>query len=190
MPPELPGTSEMPTALIIFLHGTSTTSIQGSSRCNNAKARKKVLTFIEEQNAAEQASRLEAAKLSSVKNIKCDWLTVGACLFASASNGLICCQVAGCKVLIHHACRAEWESGGPGQETGGCNKFCVGHHPTAKLFAVVERPVARATRASMNVILNEAQPAPTARSTDTLFDASSEEKLSGVKLSVSIASYD
>jgi hypothetical protein len=79
------------------------------------EAHKRLLTFIEEQSAAEQASSLAAAKLSSVQNTKCNWLTVGACLFDSALNGpsLILCQVSGCSVLNHHACQAEWENGDP-----------------------------------------------------------------------------
>ena len=66
----------------------------------------------------------------------------------------------------------------------------IGHHPAAKLFSALERPVARATSAPMNSILNEAQPAPTARRTDSLFPDSSEEESNEVKVSVSIASYD
>jgi hypothetical protein len=42
----------------------------------------------------------------------------------------------GCNLLIHHACQAEWENGGPGRETGGCNKFCIGHHPLAQLLLI------------------------------------------------------
>jgi hypothetical protein len=40
---------------------------------------------------------------------KCDWPSVGACLFDSAFNGpsIILCQVSGCNLLIHHACQAE-----------------------------------------------------------------------------------
>jgi hypothetical protein len=117
----------------------------------------KAVTFIEQQNAAEHASRLAAAKVSSVKNVECDWVIIGACFFPSSFNGpsLICCKVAGCKVLIHHACQAEWENGGPGWEAGPCNKFCVAHHPAAKPYAVVERPVARATRAMMMLFLKK-----------------------------------
>ncbi len=109
-PPEILGTSEMPTASITMSCGTGSTATQGSSCSNNAEARKKVMAFIEQQNAAEQASRLAAAKqVVSVKNVDCDWVKIGACLFASVTNGpsLICCQVAGCKELIHHACQAE-----------------------------------------------------------------------------------
>ncbi len=50
--------------------------------------------------------------------------------------------------------------------------------------------MARAIRALINFIVNEAQLAPTARRTDALFADSSEEELSEVKVSVSIASYD
>jgi hypothetical protein len=126
-----------------------------------------------------RASRLATAKLSSVKNNKCDWITVVACLFDSASNrpSLISCQVSGCNVLIHHACQAKWENGGPGQKTGGCNTFCIGLHPAAKLLAFPERPVAGATSALMNLILNEAQQAPTARRTVTVFPPESLEVL-------------
>jgi hypothetical protein len=42
--------------------------------------------------------------------------------------------VSGCNLLIHHACQAEWENGGPGREAGGCDKFCVGHHPAAQFL--------------------------------------------------------
>jgi hypothetical protein len=42
---------------------------------------------------------------------KCDWLSVGACVFNSACNGpsLVSCQVTNCNLMIHHACQAEWE---------------------------------------------------------------------------------
>jgi hypothetical protein len=65
-----------------------------------------------------------------------DWLSVGACVFNSAFHGpsLVSCQVSGCNLLIHHVCQAEWENGGPGQEMGGCNKFCIGHYPAAQLL--------------------------------------------------------
>ncbi len=83
---------------------------------------------------------------TSKKNVKvsgstsvlaqCDWLSVVACVFNSASNGpsLVPCQVLGCNLMFHHACWAKWENGGPGRETGGCDKFCIGHHPSAQLF--------------------------------------------------------
>jgi hypothetical protein len=85
---------------------------------------------------------------------KCDWLSVGACVFNSAFNGpsLVSYQVSGCNLLIHHACQAEWENGGPGQKTGGCIKFCIGHHPFAKLLAVPERQVAGAISELMTSI--------------------------------------
>jgi hypothetical protein len=86
LPSELPDTSEMPTASITILHGAGTTSVQGSPRRTNVEAHKKLFTFIKELSAAEQATSLAAAKLSSVKNTKWDWLTVVACLFDSASN--------------------------------------------------------------------------------------------------------
>ncbi len=66
--------------------------------------------------------------------------------------------MSGCNLLIHHACQAELENGGPGRETGGCNKFCAGHHSAAKLLAVPESHVAGATiESSMNSISNEIQ---------------------------------
>ena len=34
-------------------------------------------------------------------------------------------------LLVHHS--SEWENGGQGQGTGGCEKLCVAHHPTAKI---------------------------------------------------------
>jgi hypothetical protein len=42
--------------------------------------------------------------------------------------------VSGGNLLIHHACQAEWENEGLGQEMGGCNKFCIGHHPAAQFL--------------------------------------------------------
>ncbi len=95
--------------------------------------------------------------------------------------------LAGYYVLIHHACQAEWENGEPCQETQGCNKFCVRHHPAAKLLAVLERPVAGKTSVLTNSISNEAQPVPTASRTDSLFPDSSKEESNEVKVSVSIA---
>jgi hypothetical protein len=55
--------------------------------------------------------------------------------------------------------RAEqmWENGGQGQETGGCVKLCIGHHPSAKLLDVPERQVAGATSELMTSILNDVQ---------------------------------
>jgi hypothetical protein len=99
----------MPTASITILQGDGTTSVQGSVCHTIAKARNKLLTFIEEQSAAEHASSLAAGKFSSVKNTKCDWFLVGACLFDSAfiAPSLISCQVTSCNLLIHHACQAE-----------------------------------------------------------------------------------
>jgi hypothetical protein len=170
----------MPTASITILQGAGTTSVQGSTCQTIAKARNKLLTFIEEQSAAEHASSLSAGKLSSVKNTKCDWLSVGACLFDSALNGpsLISCQVSGCNLLIHHACQAEWVNGGPGRETGGCNKFCVGHHPAANLLAVPGRHMAGATSELMKSILNEIQQGLTSRRVGSILPPdSSEEEL-------------
>ncbi len=94
--PEVPGTSEMPTASKKIVKVSGSTSVLA----------------------------------------QCDWLSVGACVFNSALNGpsLVPWQVFGCNLLIHHACQVEWENGGPGRETRGCNKFCVGHHPLAQLL--------------------------------------------------------
>ncbi len=117
----------------------------------------KLLTFIEEQSAADHASSVAAGKLSSAQNTKCDWLSVGACLFDSALNAPshISCEVSGCNLPIHHACQAEWENGGPGWEMGGCDNFCIGHHPAAKLLTVPERHVAGATSELMKSISNK-----------------------------------
>jgi hypothetical protein len=52
--------------------------------------------------------------------------------------------VNGCNEKLHHACQCEWESGGPGQDSDECDKFCVAYHPAAKLFAVVAKPSTRA----------------------------------------------
>jgi hypothetical protein len=65
-----------------ILHGT-TTSIQGLASCNNAEAKKKVIDFIEQQNAAEQAARIAAATASSFNIINCAWVKIGACQFHS-----------------------------------------------------------------------------------------------------------
>jgi hypothetical protein len=109
---------------------------------------------------------------------KCDWLSVGACVFNSASNGpsLVSCQVTNCNLMIHHACQAKWENQGPGREMGGCVKLCVGHHPFAKLLAVPERQVAGATSELMTSILNDVQ--------TILTQYSSDEEETAVKVSV------
>jgi hypothetical protein len=67
--PEVPGTSEMPTASKKIVKVSGSTAVLA----------------------------------------KCDWLSVGAYVFNSASNGpsFIPCQVSGCNLLIHHACQAE-----------------------------------------------------------------------------------
>ncbi len=85
---------------------------------------------------------------------KCDWLSVGACVFNSACNGssLVSCQVTDCNLMNHHACQAGWENRGPGREMGGRVKLCVGHHLFAKLLAVPERQVAGATSELMTSI--------------------------------------
>jgi hypothetical protein len=81
------------------------------------------------------------------------------CIFNSASNGpsLVPCQVFGCNLLIHHACQAEWEKGGPGQETGGCDKFCAGHHPFAQLLliSILKRVQQRLTSKRVGNIIPE-----------------------------------
>ncbi len=72
---------------------------------------------------------------------------------------------------------------GPGQETGRCNKFCVGHHPAAKLD-VVQLPVATATR-----VLTK----PTVATKPLIFPPeSSDEEPSFVEtnVSASIVSYN
>jgi hypothetical protein len=111
--PEVPGTSEMPTFTLI-------PEVPGTSEMPTAS--KKIV------------------KVSGSTSVlaKCDWLSVGACVFNSAFNGpsSVPCQVSSCNLLIHHACQAEWENGGPGRETGGCNKFCIGHPPAAQLLLI------------------------------------------------------
>jgi hypothetical protein len=109
---------------------------------------------------------------------KCDWLSVGTCVFNSTCNGpsLGSCQVTDCNLMIHHACQAEWENRGPGRETGGCVKLCIGHHPFAKLLAVPERQVAGATSELMTTILNDVQ--------TILTKYSSDEEETAVKMSV------
>ncbi len=109
---------------------------------------------------------------------KCDWLSVGACVYNSTFHGpsLVSCQVSGCNLLIHLACQAEWKNGVPGRETGGCVKLCVGHHPFAKLLAVLERQVAGATSELMTSISNDVQ--------TILPQYSSDEEETEVKVSV------
>jgi hypothetical protein len=109
---------------------------------------------------------------------KCDWLSAGAGVFNSASNGpsLVLCPVTNCNLMIHHACQAEWENWVPGRETGGCVKLCVGHRPFAKLLAVPERQVAGATSELMASILNDVQ--------TILTQYSSDEDKTAVKVSV------
>jgi hypothetical protein len=81
-----------------------------------------------------------------------------------------------CNLMIHHACQAEWKNRGPGQETGGCVKLCVGHHPFAKLLAVPERQVVGVTSEVMTSILNDVQ--------TILTQYSSDEEETAVKVSV------
>jgi hypothetical protein len=118
---------------------------------------------------------------------KCDWLSVGACLFNSAINGtsLISCQVSGCNLLIHHACQVGWENGGPGRETRGCDNFCIGHHPVAKRLPVPERQEAGATTELMTSISNAVQQGPTSRRVGSILpEYSSEEEEMDVRVSV------
>jgi hypothetical protein len=109
---------------------------------------------------------------------KCDRLSVGACVFNHAFNrpSLVSCQVSGCNLLIHHACQAEWENGGPGQEMGGCDKFCVGHLPVAKLLAFPERQVAGATSELMTSISNDVQKGPTSRRVGSIIPQNSSDE--------------
>ncbi len=117
----------MPTASIIILHRAAATSIQEALCSNDVEAtRQRVLSFIEQNNAAEQAARVAAAKASSLKNVNCNCVKIGAYLFPSGSNepNLICCQADGChNEQLHHACQAEWEIGRAGRKTGGCEKY-------------------------------------------------------------------
>ncbi len=118
---------------------------------------------------------------------KCDWLSVGACVFNSAFDGpsLVSCQVSGCNLLIHHACQAEWENGGIGWETRGCNKFCIGHHPAAKRLAFPEREVVGATSELMRSISNDVQKGLISRRVGSIRpQKSSDEEEMEVKVSV------
>jgi hypothetical protein len=93
--------------------------------------------------------------------------------------------VSGCNLLIHHACQVEWENRGLCQETGGCDKFCVGHYPAAKLLAVPERQVAGATTELMTSISNDVQQGLTSRRIGSILpEYSSEEEEMEVKVSV------
>jgi hypothetical protein len=115
-------------------------------------------------------------------------LAISWCMFFNfAFNGpsLVSCQVSGCNLLIYHACHAEWENGGPGREMGGFDKFCVGHHSAAKLFAVPERQVARATSELMTSISNDVQKRLTSRRVGSILPQnSSDEEETEVKVSV------
>jgi hypothetical protein len=42
---------------------------------------------------------------------------------------LITCQVKGCDCLLHHMCKAEWESAKEGRKAHGSRKLCAHHHP-------------------------------------------------------------
>jgi hypothetical protein len=154
----------------------------GTRLPNSADANSAIggLTLIPDGHIRDAYCIKKKVKVSSSTSVlaKCDWLSVDACVFNSAFNGpsLISCQVSGCNLLIHHACQAEWEDGGPGQEMGGCVKLCVGHHPFAKLLAVSERQVAGATSELMTSISNDVQ---------TIFPQySSDEEETEVKVSV------
>jgi hypothetical protein len=86
-------------------------------------------------------------------------------------------------MLIHHACQAEWENGGPGREMGGCDKFCVGCHPVAKLLAVPERQVAGATSELMTSISNDIQEGLTSRRVGSILPQySSDEEETKLKV--------
>jgi hypothetical protein len=109
---------------------------------------------------------------------KCDWLSVGACVFNSASNqpSLVLCQVTNCNLMVHHACQGKRENRGPGRKMGGCMKLCIGQHPFAKLLAVPERQVVGATSELMTFISNDVQ--------TILTQYSSDEEETAVKVSV------
>ncbi len=79
LPHELLGKADISNASITILHCAAATSIQGSLCSKNAEARQKVLSFIKQQNATEQAARFAAAKISSLKNVNCNWVKIGAC---------------------------------------------------------------------------------------------------------------
>ncbi len=90
-----------------------------------------------------------------------------------------------CNLLIHHACQAEWENGGQGQETGGCNKVCVGHHPAAKLLAVPERQVAGESSELMTSISTDVQKGLTSSRVGSILPQNySDEEETEVKVSV------
>jgi hypothetical protein len=68
---------------------------------------------------------------------------------------------------------------------GGCNKFCVGHHPAAKLLAVPERQVAGATSELMTSILKDVQQGLTSgREGSILPQYSSDDEETEVKVSL------
>jgi hypothetical protein len=93
--------------------------------------------------------------------------------------------MSGCNLLIHHACQAEWENGGPCREMGGCNKFCVAHHCAANLLPVPETQEAGATSELMTSILNYIQQWLTSRKVGSILpEYSSEEEEMEVKVSV------
>ncbi len=131
--------------------------------------------------------KISGITLVLAKCAKCDWQSVGARVFNSAFNGpsFVPCQVSGCNLLLHHACQAEWENGGPGWETGGCNKYFVGHHPVAKIWPVPERQVAGATSELMTFISNYVQHGLTSRRVGSILPQySSDEEETELKVSV------
>jgi hypothetical protein len=67
----------------------------------------------------------------------------------------------------------------------GCNKFCIGHHPVAKLLAVLERQVAGATSELMTSISNDVQKGLTSKRVGSILpQKSSDEEETEVKVSV------
>jgi hypothetical protein len=164
------------------------TTLPNSAEANSTFGGLTLISEIPDTSEMPTASKtiLKVSGTTSVQ-AKFEWLSVGACVFNSVFNGpsFISCQVFGCNLLIHHACQAEWENGGLGRETRGCNKFCVGHHPVAKLLAVPERQVAGATTELMTSILNDVQQWLTSRRVGSILPGySSEEEEMEVKVSV------
>jgi hypothetical protein len=68
---------------------------------------------------------------------------------------------------------------------GGCGRFCIDHHPVAKLLAVPERQEAGATTELMTSISNYVQQGLTSRSVGSILpEYSSEEEEMEVNVSV------
>jgi hypothetical protein len=88
--------------------------------------------------------------------------------FSKQWSHLVTCQVIGCHEKLHHECQAELENGGQGRDTGGCHKFCVGHHPAAKLLSdetifltrAMSKAVSKKEHASVPANNTPAPPAP------------------------------